>query len=203
MFEKHYEGCKKAGLKIGVYHYSYVTSPENAEKEAFNCLEHIKGKTFDLPVYYDLEEKRTRELGNILVNECILRFKRILNQAGYKVGVYANLDWFRNVINVNILKQENISIWLAQWNKEITANFDVDLWQYSNSDLGYDSNILINENLLKGVENVEKPVENLKEIAVDVILGKYGNGNDRKKALGNNYNIVQDIVNKLVKILKG
>lgn len=203
MFEKHYEGCKKAGLKIGVYHYSYVTSPENAEKEAFNCLDHIKGKTFDLPVYYDLEEKRTRELGNILVNECILRFKRILNQAGYKVGVYANLDWFRNVINVNILKQENISIWLAQWNKEITANFDVDLWQYSNSDLGYDSNILINENLLKGVENVEKPVENLKEIAVDVILGKYGNGNDRKKALGNNYNVVQDIVNKLVKILKG
>lgn len=202
MFEKHYEGCKKAGLKVGAYHYSYVTSPENAEKEAFNCLEHIKGKTFDLPVYYDLEEKRTRELGNILVNECVLRFKRILNQAGFKVGVYANLDWFKNVINVNILKQENISIWLAQWNKEMTANFDVDLWQYSNSDLGYDSNILINEKILT-VDNVDKPVENLKEIAVDVILGKYGNGSERKKALGNNYNMVQDIVNKLVKILKG
>lgn len=201
MFEKHYEGCKKAGLKIGVYHYSYVTSPENAEKEAFNCLEHIKGKTFDLPVYYDLEEKRTRELGNILVNECVLRFKRILNQAGFKVGVYANLDWFKNVINVNILKQENISIWLAQWNKEMTANFDVDLWQYSNSDLGYDSNILINEKILT-VDNVDKPVENLKEIAVDVILGKYGNGKDRKKALGKNYSYVQDIVNSLVKILK-
>lgn len=40
--------------------------------------------------------------------------------------------------------------------------------------------------------------ESLYKIALDVIAGKYGNGEERKEKLGNKYNDVQKIVNKIL-----
>ena len=74
MFEEHYAGCKAVGIKVGAYLYSYCTSIENAEKEAYNCLSHIEGKTFELPIFYDLEEQRTAILGTEAVTEIAKRF---------------------------------------------------------------------------------------------------------------------------------
>ena len=107
MFEKHFEGLKKAGIKMGVYLYSYVTSIENAKLEAKNCLNFIKGKKFDLPVFYDLEDKLTKVLGKNIITNCALTFCEEIEKAGYKAGVYANLDWFTNYIDVWKLKKKN------------------------------------------------------------------------------------------------
>ena len=38
------------------------------------------------------------------------------------------------------------------------------------------------------------------KLALDVLLGKYGNGIERRKKLGSNYNSVQELVNKVVKL---
>ena len=203
MFETHYQGCKDAGIKVGAYLYSYCTCVENAEKEGQNCLRHIAGKQFDLPIFYDLEEQRTAILGIDAVTQIALIFCRTIKDAGYDAGVYANLNWYKNYIRPDALQIEGYKIWLAQWNNEITANFPVDIWQYTDrNEFGFDGDYLINENIMH-VENVEKPVENIKAIAVDVIFGKYGNGQDRKNALGSIYNEVQEIVNKIYEVIEG
>lgn len=205
MFETHYKGCIDAGMKVGAYLYSYCTSVENAEKEAYNCLSHIKGKTFDLPIFYDLEENRTANLGIDAVTQIALIFCRIIRDAGYKAGIYANLYWFKNYIRPDAIKLENFYIWLAQWGNKITANFPVDIWQFTNTldNLRLDGNYITN-NELAYVENVNNNVEkNIKELAVDVIFGEYGNGEERKKNLGSKYNDVQDLVNKIYKIVGG
>jgi len=53
------------------------------------------------------------------------------------------------------------------------------------------------------VENVEKSVDkSYVEIAHEVIKGLWGNGNERKQRLRNagyNYEVIQTIVNKLLK----
>ena len=54
-FEANYKKAREAGLKVGVYHYSYAKTVAEAKKEAKVCLSIIKGKTFDLPVYIDME----------------------------------------------------------------------------------------------------------------------------------------------------
>lgn len=200
MFEEHYKGCKEAGIKVGVYHYSYCTSLENAEKEAEACLECIGGKELDLPVFYDIEEKRIIE--NCDPTEISLKFAERIRQAGYQVGVYASLNWFDNYFNVGMLIDNNIKIWLAQWNNEITADFPVDLWQNTkHNDFGFDGDYLINESLLNNEpEPTPTPVYEVdicKSLAVDVIFGKYGNGQERKDALGNYYEEVQNIVNDI------
>ena len=167
MFEKHYAGLKNAGIKVGVYLYSYVTSIDNALLEAQNCLKIIEGKTFELPIFYDLEDKITKYLGKEVITECAKVFCTEIERSGRKAGVYANLDWFNNYINVNELINNNFKIWLAQWHNQITANFKVDYWQYtSNGNVdGISGNVDLDycyDDISETVETVEKPVEKSK-----------------------------------------
>ena len=206
MFETHYKGCKDAGIKVGAYLYSYCTSVENAEKEAYNCLSHIKGKKFDLPIFYDLEESRTANLGIDRVTQIALIFCRTIRDAGFMSGVYANLNWFRNYIRPDAIKIEHFYIWLAQWGNEITANFPVDIWQYTNNYNGMDGDYIINDNIIKeksctcSLYGICKD-DYINSLAVKVIFGEYGNGEERRQKLGDKYYEVQEIVNKIYEIV--
>lgn len=208
MFEVHYQGCKEAGIKVGAYHYSYCTSVENAELEAQNCLSYIEGKDFDLPIYYDLEESRTAQLGIDQVTQIALIFCRTIRNAGYNAGVYANLNWFNNYIRPQALILENFSIWLAQWSNTMDADFPVDIWQFTNNidDLHIDGNKLLNESILNSEPEPTpqpEPQPSFDDktdelLAIEVINGYYGNGQERKDILGSRYDNVQDIVNDIL-----
>ena len=208
MFETHYAGCKEVGIKVGVYHYSYCSDMNNAIKEAENCLSYLDGKELDLPVFYDLEESSI--LSHCDPTEISIIFANKIKENGYDAGVYASLNWFKNYIEPYALLNEDIKLWVAQWNNELTADFPVDVWQYTNSDdFGFDGDYLINELLLNEDSSDFDPSDDVieldacKSMAVDVIYGKYGNGNQRKEMLGNYYETVQDIVNDMYEIIKG
>ena len=62
-FESYYVEAKAAGIPVGAYWYSYAMSPEEARQEAEACLEVLRGKRYEYPIYYDVEEKDTLNLG--------------------------------------------------------------------------------------------------------------------------------------------
>ena len=128
-FNQNYEKAKNAGLKIGFYVYNYSKSTEAIKSGANWALNNIKGKTFDYPVFIDMEDSSLLVCKNL--NLLCIEFCNIINLNGFKSGIYANLDWFRNKLNINELL--NYKIWLAEWNgkENHTANFKVDMWQYS------------------------------------------------------------------------
>ena len=159
MFESHYRNAKAAGLKIGVYWYSYADSVDDAEKEARACLACIGGKALDMPVYYDMEDNFQTHLSKPTLTAIAEHFCNTVKANGYKVGVYANLNWFTDYLDYNRLKNK-YSIWLAQYNDR--AELDCDIWQNSSTGRvsGYgkniDTNIIFNENVFENVK-VEKP----------------------------------------------
>ena len=53
-FDKNYRKAKENKMRVGVYHYSYAKSVNEARKEANTCLKWIKGKDLDLPIYIDI-----------------------------------------------------------------------------------------------------------------------------------------------------
>ena len=55
-FETNYKKAKSAGLKVGAYWYSYALTSADAELEAKVFLEAIKGKTFEMPIAFDIED---------------------------------------------------------------------------------------------------------------------------------------------------
>ena len=161
MFESHYRNAKSADMKIGVYWYSYADSVSDAEKEAKTCLECIKNKSIDMPIYYDLEDYSMVKLGKTKLTEIAERFCETIKKSNYRAGVYANLNWFNNYLDYDKLKKK-YSIWLAQYNDK--AEIDCDIWQNSSSGRvnGYngrlDTNVIYNDNILgKSDTKVEKP----------------------------------------------
>lgn len=161
MFESHFRNAKNANLKIGVYWYSYADSVSDAEKEAKACLECIKNKSIDMPIYYDLEDNSQIGLGKVRLTEIAERFCETVKKSGYKAGVYANLNWFNNYLDYNKLKA-NYSIWLAQYNDK--AELACDIWQNSSTGKvsGYggniDTNVIYNDNIFgKSESKVAKP----------------------------------------------
>lgn len=197
MFETHYKGCKEAGIKLGCYLYSYVTSTINAELEAENCLEFIRGKEFELPIFYDLENRMTKTLGKDQITNCAINFCEKIRKAGYEVGVYANLDWFTNYINVYSLIDRGYRIWLAQWGvQEPTSYFPYDIWQFTNN--LQIAGIKCDGNYCKNIFTISDNKKSNEELAEEVIKGLWGNGEERKYKLtvaGYNYTQIQEIVN--------
>ena len=132
---------------------------DDAEKEARACLACIGGKALDMPVYYDMEDNFQTHLSKPTLTAIAEHFCNTVKANGYKVGVYANLNWFNNYLDYDKLKKK-YSIWLAQYNDK--AEIDCDIWQNSSSGRvsGYgkniDTNIIFNENVFENVK-VEKP----------------------------------------------
>ena len=168
LFETHYKGLKEAGIKVGAYLYSYCNEVGNAILEAENCLKFIQGKSFELPIFYDLEDKKVAPLGKENITQIAKIFCNRIQEAGFTAGIYANLNWFKNYLNINELTGFNI--WLAEWDKKShTANFKVDFWQYTSKGKidGISGNVDMNydlrenkDNSTENVENVENSVDN-------------------------------------------
>lgn len=205
MFEKHYEGLKKAGIKLGCYIYSYANKVSDGQLEANNCLQFIKGKTFELPIFYDLEDKVTSVLGKNKITILANDFLNEIKKAGYNAGIYGNLNWFNNYINLKELKNKHtdMKVWLAQWGvSKPTSSFNYDFWQYTSVGKldGISGHVDMNYEITKTVDNPVENVENRKsneEIAKEVWQGLWGDGLERVDKLtkaGYDYTAVQKIV---------
>lgn len=113
-FERNYAECTRLGIPVGVYHYSYAQSPEDAEKEAEFCLKLIKGKRFQMPVWYDIEEKSQLDRGNC--DDIAKAFCGRLEAAGYFVGVYT-FDSFAKT-NLSNNTKLRYAMWIARIGSE-------------------------------------------------------------------------------------
>ena len=131
-FIENYNKAIEAGFNIGIYVYSYCKSVEAIISGTNWVIEKLKlfsGHKPNLPVFIDMEDITTAFCGDL--TEQALKFNEMITEAGFVSGTYANLNWFKNKLNVSLLSR--YKIWLAQYNNEMTANFKVDLWQYTSN----------------------------------------------------------------------
>lgn len=215
-FEKNYAETKKQKLPVGVYWYSYAKTKAEAEEEAKACLAAIKGKSFDLPVYYDIEENETLKLGKQRVTAIARAFLSAIEAAGYKGGIYASKSTMETLIDATV--KVHYSVWVAHVGKDGAALKNTsykgkkDIWQYSwkgkvdgisgDVDLDY-CYVDISKWKNEETETETKELKPVIEIAREVIDGKWGNGNNRKSKLkkaGYDYTTVQKEVNRILAI---
>lgn len=128
-FERNYANAKAAGIKVGVYWFSYSTSPSDAYREANACLYCLNGKRLDMPVYYDLEYQPAMSMSNSNYTQMALNFCSTIKKAGYKSGVYSSESVYGYLLNRQTLINNGVSIWNAQWSSYCSVPCDI--WQYS------------------------------------------------------------------------
>ena len=127
-FESNYKNARANKMLVGVYHYSYAKSVAEAKEEATVCLGWLKSRSLDMPVYIDMEEEDLTYIGKSTLTKIAIEFCKVIEKAGYKAGVYANANWFKNHLDYNKIKK-NYSIWLAQYAS--SRDFECDIWQYT------------------------------------------------------------------------
>ena len=111
-FERNYTGFKNAGAKIGVYKFSYAMSVAEIQEEARNVISVLNGRELEYPVFLDLEYANQRSLGKNTLTKMVQAFRQIIVDAGYKFGIYCNVDWYSNVLDTASLPYD---YWLAAY----------------------------------------------------------------------------------------
>lgn len=135
-FEQNYARAKAAGLKVGAYWFSYANSPEAAAQEARTCAEAIKGKTFEFPIYYDLENEPVSNYypfskGKEHCSKLVTTFCTELEKLGYFAGLYISRSPLQAYISKEVA--ERFALWVAEYGSKLNYNGNVGMWQNSST----------------------------------------------------------------------
>lgn len=180
--ERNYNEARKNGLFIGFYHYSYATNNKEALKEAEVTESFLKNKTFELPVFLDIEDVKQKDLDidtitNIVNNYCIY-----LENHRYFVGIYSMKSWFTT-------KLKNVANRYYNW---------VAHWTYKHD--GYKMHQYSNKGVVDGI-NGNVDLDSIRDIKDFEIIKNLGfNNNDKNeefiKILKKDFILIDDILNK-------
>ena len=215
-FDEYYAGAKAVGMKVGAYWYAYADSVEDAKREAAACMEVIKGKKFEYPIYYDVEERSILDRGSDFVNSIIRAWHDALRSNKWYSGLYMSRSPLENLVDDKLAF--DYALWVAEWGSSCRYSGDYGMWQYTSKGRvnGINTNVdrdwalkpypdtIINggwNGYTKTSTSSKPSLKSVDEIAREVIAGKWGNGNDRKNRLtssGYDYTKIQNRVNELM-----
>ena len=216
-FHANVKNALKAGLVIpGVYLFSGAENEKRAAEEADFAVALCKevGLPSSTIIFFDFEYESddcvSRRLGRTLSKTARTKIAnkfcdRVLS-LGFKTGIYANNDYFDNKFAMSLFTKSYI-LWCAAWDGIKPSISNAAFHQYTSSDSvpGISGRVDANRYLLSDSIGEEipanEPKKSVDELAKEVIEGKWGNGEDRKKRLtdsGYDYDVVQALVNKLV-----
>ena len=133
-FNRNISECERLGIPYGVYIYSYAFDNQQAADEASMVINCLSGHNPRLPVYYDLEDNSIiangRQTGIALRAQV---FCNRISAAGYEPGIYANLNWFNNILTDSVFKSSSWDHWIAQYNSQCDYTGNYSFWQYKSN----------------------------------------------------------------------
>ena len=210
-FNYNFTQAKLKKIPIGVYFVTQAINEKEAREEARYTTNLLKGYKLDLPVFIDSENanngKGRADAGKLTKSkrtDILKAFCAECEKIGYESGVYASQSWFNDYTTLKELQK--YFIWVARY-ASVPPTINYDAWQYTS--VGKVSGILGNVDISKFKYKTKKKTtskattkKSNEAIAKEVIAGKWGNGEARKKKLekaGYNYKTIQALVNKLLK----
>lgn len=123
------------GIRIGAYFFSQALTVEEAEEEAQYAVQLLSGMQIDWPIYFDWEpveaEARTNEMDTELLTSLARAFCRVVEEAGFRAGVYFNQEL--GYLHYNLAELENCDFWLAEYASAPTFYYHFEQWQYTNT----------------------------------------------------------------------
>ena len=211
-FIEYVKGAKAAGIPIlGVYHFIYVDGATIAEN-ANTCIANMKAAGLDptntwifADLEYDTWTKAGVKVTKALCTQYTKEFLDTLKAAGCKkLGIYSNLDYYKNYYDWSQLSEYRKNLWLADYtgcpNVECVIQQTGSTGKVSGINGNVDMDTLYEESMLSNDVGSTAPKKSVNELAKEVIAGKWGNGEARKTALTNagyDYSAVQKEVNRI------
>lgn len=188
-FETFYKQCKSLNIPVGGYWFSRANTYEKGVNEAKfmyeNCL---KNKQFEYPIYIDVEDNIYQKKNKKGTTEAIIGFCEYLEKLGYYVGIYANVDWFKNYIETS--KLNAYDKWIASWTSKKPSYPEANLWQFGGETNKIRSNKVANKVCDQDYCYKDYPT---------IMKTKGFNGFKKQTA---NKKPIDEVVNEVIKIIK-
>ena len=128
-FEQNYKAAKSAGLDVGAYYYTWQNTVLGARKDAELCLELIRGKQFEYPIYFDLEWHKAFAQGKSVCSAMVEAFCNALEEAGYFAGLYISRSPLQTHISAEVTSR--YALWIAEYNGKCNFNGKYGMWQHT------------------------------------------------------------------------
>lgn len=205
-YRRNVKECERLGIKFGVYWYSYALDDRTAEKEAVSFIDIIKGDNVQLGAWLDMEDadgwKKRQGWAPTKrgVSDIVVRFCSKVEEAGFYTGVYLSYSWLQYLDNNTI----PFDRWIAHWGTN-DGGMHGDYKRYGSihqyTSIPLDKDYFYKESYPNPGDKT-KPVKTTDELVKEVLKGKYGTGEERKKKLGRRYDEVQRRVNEVLRLAR-
>ena len=205
-YRRNVKECERLGIKFGVYWYSYALDDRTAEKEAVSFIDIIKGDNVQLGAWLDMEDADGWKKRNGWaptkrgVSDIVVRFCSKVEEAGFYTGVYLSYSWLQYLDNNTI----PFDRWIAHWGTN-DGGMHGDYKKYGSihqyTSIPLDKDYFYKESYPNPGDKT-KPVKTTDELVKEVLKGKYGTGDERKKKLGRRYDEVQRRVNEVLRLAR-
>ena len=130
-FHINMEGALNAGVKVGVYFYSYANTKKQAKEEAKWVIKQIKDYNVTLPVVFDWEDWNNFNHHNISffsLTKVAEEFMKTVERKGYTGMLYSSKTYLEN-----IWFETSSDIWLAHYTKNTDYKGKYKMWQLTNN----------------------------------------------------------------------
>ena len=134
-FEQYYKGIMTYGIAPACYKYSYAKTEQEAIAEAWTVLKLLGNRK--IAIWYDLENaNQVLQIGKAGIERVANAFLSTCILSGYGVGIYCNLNWYKNYISAGLKKR--YTFWIARYGKnngqldeQYKPNVGEQAWQYT------------------------------------------------------------------------
>ena len=141
-FARNYAECKRLGIPCGVYGYFKATNKAQADKELAMLRKLLAGKTLQLPVAVDIEDKVQQTLSKSALTDLTAYMLGTVEGWGVYALLYTGLWFGQTYLYMGGAALKAYDVWLARYPKDQSKTkpedkpktaFTFGMWQYTST----------------------------------------------------------------------
>lgn len=130
MFETNYAACRRLGIPVGAYYYTYAQDAATVQTELAKLHEALAGKTFTLPIAVDVEDNKLKPLSADALTDLVIQAADTIESWGLYAMVYTYTYYSQTELSTDRLAAYDL--WIADYrSKRPTRKHG--MWQYTST----------------------------------------------------------------------
>ena len=130
MFERNYSECKRLGIPVGAYYYTYAQNEAAVQAELAKLHEALEGKSFELPVAVDVEDNKLKPLSADALTDLVIAAADAIESWGLYAMVYTYTYYSQTELNMDRLAAYDL--WIADYRANRPTRKH-GMWQYTST----------------------------------------------------------------------
>lgn len=141
-FERNYSECKRLGIPVGVYYYTYATDKQMADAELALLKTALTGKTFELPISVDVEDNKIKKVSTQELTDLAAYALGTIERWGFYALLYVGLCFAQTELYMGGAALRKYDVWLAIYPRDKSktkpenkpkTDFAFGMWQYTST----------------------------------------------------------------------